>query len=229
VNYKIILDEAELDSFIQSLPKLLPHEVWYFCLFGRHKYDSSFPNTRDSGQLIRSVARNREELKEKIKRMEVPVGSLSRDGAVATQQCLAAYIAVNPRSLIKANKGMLMETAKRFTEGQLDFNPISLSTTEIHRAVDRKFYVDFDYDGSDLEYVKDGIKLMLPDPSHYRILKTRGGFHLLVDLSKVKEFVHDWYQILSGLPGCDVKGSNTLTPIPGCTQGGFVPYFVSSF
>jgi hypothetical protein len=65
-HYKVILNEGLFDQFIDTLPDLLPHEVWYACLFGRPKYDASFPNTRDSGRLARIIARNREELKEKL-------------------------------------------------------------------------------------------------------------------------------------------------------------------
>ena len=229
--YKVVLDEQKLDSFIASLPELLEHEVWYVCLFGRHKYDPSFPNTRDSGQLVRITAGDKIELKSKIRRMEVPLGSYVRDNVVATNECLAAYIAVNPRSLIRANKAMLIELATRVADGNLNFSPMSLSTTCIHRAVDRKFYVDFDFDfgekgeaGFDMQKLKEA----LPSPDMYRILRTRGGFHILVELAKVRELKTKWHPILASIEGCDVKGSNTLTPIPGCTQGGFTPYFMET-
>jgi hypothetical protein len=60
------------------------------------------------------------------------------------------------------------------------------------------------------------------------VLKTRGGFHLIVDLEKIKGVKTNWHKELSALPGCDVKGADNLTPVSGCTQGGFVPYFVES-
>jgi len=223
MNYNIILNESILDEFISFLPDMEDSEVFYFCLFGRHKYCPSFPNTKDSGQLARVVAR-KHELKEKIRRLETPLGSYSRDGAVAPPEALAMYIGLNPRSLVKANKTLLMELAKRFADGDIDFNPISLATTEIHKATNRKFFVDFDYDNTEPEEHLPVIEKTLPKEA-YKILKTRGGFHLIVNLAQVKD-VKDWYKALSALPKCDVKGSNNLTPIPGCTQGGFTPHFV---
>jgi hypothetical protein len=146
MNYNVIADPAKFNEFVEFLPELLSHEVYYFCLFGRHKYDPAFPNTKDSGQLARLTARNKEDLIEKVKRLEVPIGAYSRDGIVASNNALALYIALNPRNLIKANKGILVEVATRFAEGHTDFNPVSVAHTQIHHATDRKLFVDFDFD-----------------------------------------------------------------------------------
>lgn len=229
MHYQVICAEEILDAFIATLPELERHEVWYICLFGRHKYDPLFPNTKDSGQLARVVARNKYELKEKLRRLETPLGSYTRDGVTASQECLATYMTMNPRSLIRANKLLAVQMMTQIIDGDLDFNPISLSTTAIHKAVDRKFVVDFDFD--DVEPEASGhhltkIRDIFPDRGMYRVLKTRGGFHLLVDLKAIKSLKSNWHQELSKLPNCDVRGTATLTPVPGCTQGGFIPYFI---
>ncbi len=228
-NYRIIQDEWILNPFLDTLPPLEKHEVWYLVLMGRHKYDPNFPNSGDAGQLARVTARDASEIKEKLRRMESPIGSYTRDGTIASQQCLGTYITMNPRSLIKANRMLLVDVATRISESQFDFNPISLATTCIHRAVDRKFVVDFDFDGSDVDSMLPKIREILPHTDMYRILLTRGGFHLLVNLENVRLRVlkNQWHQAISKLPGCDIRGSDTLTPIPGCTQGGFIPRFIA--
>ena len=223
-HYKIITDEAKLDEFINFLPDIEDTEVYYLCLFGRHKYAPEFPNTKDSGQLAR-VASRKSDLKEKIRRLEAPLGSYSRDGAIAPQEALAVYIGLNPRSLIKANRKLLVELATRIADGDLSFNPISAATTEIHRATSRKFFVDFDYDNAVPSDYLPAIQSVLPDKA-YRILVTRGGFHLVVELSKIEGAKKEWHKNLSSLPNCDVRGTNNLTPVPGCTQGGFTPHFI---
>ena len=224
MNYKIITDEAKLDEFIALLPDITDTEVYYLCLFGRHKYAAEFPNAKDSGQLAR-IASRKGDLKEKIHRLESPVGSYSRDGAVAPQEALAVYIGLNPRSLVKANKNLLITLATRIAEGDTTFNPITAATTEVHRALSRKFFVDFDYDEVEPADYLPRIKDILPAEA-YRILKTRGGFHLIVELEKAKTVKGNWHKALSALPKCDVRGANNLTPVPGCTQGGFTPYFI---
>lgn len=224
LNYKVILDEEKLNSFINFLPCLTEDEAYYLCLFGRHKYDNNFPNTKDSGQLIRSYAFDKEDLKYKLKRLEVPFGSLQRNGTVASNECLATFITINPRSLPKANKELGLEIVRRMADGQLNFNPVGLAFTYLHKAVSRKKYVEFDYDvKDDYKGHVETIKGILPHDS-FKILKTRGGIHCLVELEKTPKV--NWYQELCKLPECDVRGTHMLTPIAGCTQGGFCPYFV---
>jgi hypothetical protein len=226
--YKIILDEQKLDDFITWLPQNQDDEVYYICLFGRHKYCAEFPNTKDSGQLARIIAR-KHEIKEKIRRLEAPIGSYSRDGIVAPQECLAMYIGLNPRSLPKANKQLLMELAKRIVDGDINFSPISSATTEIHRAMGTKYFVDFDFD-IQYSYKIEDYTLIFDEVLYkgcYRILQTKGGFHLIVDLQLAKNAIRqNWYKELTNIANCDVKGTDCLTPIPGCTQGNFCPYFV---
>lgn len=224
--YNIIADEPELDRHLADLPVLNDDEVWYICLFGRHKYDRTFPNTKDSGQLARVVATDAADFKEKLRRMECPVGSFSRDGAVASQECLAVYATMNPRSLKRANKIMFLEMAQRTADGEMGYNPVSLANTSLHKAAGRKFYVDFDFDDQHPEVLLPEINRLLPEPGMFRLLRTRGGFHLLVVLDRVRHLKTQWHKQLSALPGCDVRGSDTLTPVPGCTQGGAVPRFV---
>lgn len=225
MNYQIICDETKLDEFISFLPDIEDTEVYYLCLFARHKYAVEFPNAKDSGQLAR-VASRKSDLKEKIRRLECPIGSFSRDGIVAPQNSLAVYIGLNPRSFIQANKRLLIELATRIASGDLSFNPISAATTEIHKAISRKFFVDFDYDLVDPADYLPKIKEILPVGA-YKVLKTRGGFHLIVELAKMNNPPQkNWHKLLSSLPNCDVRGSKNLTPVPGCTQGGFVPFFL---
>lgn len=220
--YKVLLDEEKLDAFIDFLPALEANEVYYLSLFGRHKYAHSMPNLRDN-QLARFTS-SKEALKEKILRLECTFGGYKRDGIDVPQEALALYIAANPRNMIKANKELLVELAKRFANGEPAFNPLSLARTAIHHATSRKVFVDFDYDNIDPQTHLPAIKELLPNDA-YRILKTRGGFHLLVLLANAPK--SNWFKPLAALDGCDVKGSGTMIPVPGCCQGDFCPYLWS--
>lgn len=226
-NYQIVTDEKTLDDFIETLPNTTENEVFYLCLFGRHKYCSTWKNAKDHNQLARFLAR-KNQIKEKIRRLECPLGSFTRDGVPAPQECLALYVGLNPRSLARANRNLLVELAKRVADGQTGFNPVTLAHTEVHKAVGQKKYISFDIDGTppeDIQRCDEKIKRIIPVDS-YRLLITKGGFHIIVELDKVKEVKTPWYKELSAFTGCDVKGTDKLTPVPGCYQGGFAPYFM---
>jgi hypothetical protein len=61
------------------------------------------------------------------------------------------------------------------------------------------------------------------DACHF--LLTRGGFHLLIELSKItKEFDKTWYKAITSIEGVDICGDNVI-PVVGCFQGGYVPSF----
>ena len=223
MNYKVILDEKELDNFLGLLPDHSDSEVYYLSMFGRHKYCKDFPNMRDDGQLSRFISK-KSQIKEKLLRLESPIGSYIRNDFQVPQEALALYICMNPKSLLRANRNLHIEMAKRLANGELNFSPISLATTEIHKAADRKFFVDFDFDnvaGTKELYAK--VLEIFPSEDCFKCIKTRGGVHILVLLEKVKGLKSKWYQALSALPGCDVRSSDALTPIPGCTQGNYTP------
>lgn len=209
--YKILKDEDKFNEFVSFLPDLETNEVYYLCLFARHKYS---PNTQDK-QLVRFTS-NKENLREKVLRLEC-----NEDGYKVPQEALALYISLNPRNIAKANKNLLIELATSLAEGNIEFNPLSFAMTAIHKAIGNKHLVDFDYDGIQLAEHIDKINKLVVD---YKILVTRGGFHLLVKTNG-NHPNKNWFRELSKLEGCDIKGSNTIIPFAGCVQGGFVPYF----
>jgi len=213
MNYSILKNEAKFDEFVNLLPDLQDNEVYYLALFARQKY-TEIP-IKDSNVL--RFTSKKEHLKEKIMRLECPFGGYKLDNVTVPQDALALYIGLNPRNIVKANKTLLVELAQGFADGK-NVNPLSTALTAIHKAIDRKTFVDFDYDGIAPEQHLPRIKEIIPE---FKILKTKGGFHLIVTLAKTPKT--NWFKELAALDGCDVKGSNTLIPVPGCTQGNFVP------
>jgi hypothetical protein len=222
MNYKIIKDEKLLKEFINWLPELNENEQYYVTLFFRKKYCNIVKS--DKCQLKRFTSK-KEYLYDKIKQLECSIGSYKIDGIELPNEGLALYISINPRDLEKATKNSLINFANKITEKYSNYNPHQEVLTEIQKSCSRKIFMDFDFDNIDLLEFKEKIKNNINDEC-CTFLKTRGGFHLLIEVDKINEqYKKTWYNFLSKQSGCDdVRGDN-LVPVVGCCQGDFIPYF----
>jgi hypothetical protein len=224
MNYQIIKDESLLNDFIEWLPELAQGEVFYVALFARKKY---CPELRSNDKVqCKRFTTQKDYLLSKIRQLECPVGAYMMKDRPIPQEALALYVTVNPRDLALAAKNGLIKLEQLITQEYNGYNPHQEIMSEIHRACRRKVWFDFDFDGVELEptlaQVSEAINMEC-----VKVLKTHGGFHVLIKLNDIHpSFVKTWHRDISAIAGVDVRGDN-LIPVPGCTQGGFVPHFIS--
>ena len=226
-NYKIIQDEKALLEFIEWLPELKTNEKFYLCLFARKKYAPEGSKlTSDKSQLKRFVA-DKKFLFSKIKQLECALGSYTTsNGHPVPEESLALYITPNPRDLEKATKNALIKFAHQVTEKTAVFSPQSEILSIIQTSASNKEYLDFDFDGIEPEIVLNAIEGKI-NKNALTFVKTRGGFHVLVKMGLVEnQYKKTWYNTLTSVVGCDIRGDNLL-PVIGCVQGGFTPHFIS--
>jgi hypothetical protein len=224
MNYTIIQDEQRLRDFIDWLPDLKKGETYYVSLLARSKYAAPGVLGSDKAQLKRFTS-DKDFLYNKIKQLECPIGAYASKTGDIPQAALALYINPNPRSLEAAAKASLIKFAQLITKDYNGYNPHQEVMSEIQKACARKVYFDLDYDHVELESVMSVARECL-NVDCLKVLKTRGGFHVLVALDKLdKRYAKSWYKAMTSIPGCDIKGDN-LIPVPGCVQGGFVPHFL---
>jgi len=233
MNYEIIKDMAILEDFLGFLPDLEPHEQFYVCLFSRSKYCNSISGIThiktDKQQLKRFTA-TKETLIQKIQQLECPLGTYYQKQIQIPQESLALYINPNPRDFIKATRNGLIRFAHLMAEQYSSnaYNPHQEIMSEIQKAKSRMVYFDMDIDDvtmEDLPMMKDLIARYI-NIDAVTILQTRGGFHILVKLDKIeKEYSKTWHNNLNRMLEVDISG-DCMIPVPGCTQGNFMPKFI---
>lgn len=231
--YKIIQNPHELESFIEFLPECGRNEQFYCTLLARSKYLEDKTLIKSDKQALKRFTSSKSMLFTKIKQLETRFGNYFLDGNIIPQEALALYIMPNPRDLHLAGKNLLVTLANLITKEYSGWNPQKEAMNEIQKTSSNRRFIDFDYDTKldESQFVKNylveesEIKFKI-NHNALHIIKTRGGFHVLVEINKVApEFKKSWYQSLSTFS--DVQG-DCLLPVPGCVQGplDFMPYII---
>jgi hypothetical protein len=226
MNYKIINDEQKLRDFINWLPELEPHETYVINLFARNKYCKDICHINSDKAQMKRFATTKDWMFRKIKQLESEVGTYWQQAIPIPQEALALYITVNPRSQVKAAKNLLVKLADLITKPYNSYNVSAEAMSELQKATSRKIYFDIDIDDEQVLDIKGELKGKINEDA-VTFLITKNGLHVLVELNKIaEEYRKTWWNDLNKLPGADVKGSDAMIPVPGCTQGNFTPYFL---
>lgn len=233
MNYQVIKDIELLKEFVKWLPELQVNECFYMCLFARSKYvknedgSNKFPHIKtDKAQLKRFLVSDKKTMIDKIRQLEVAVGAYkTKDGDDIPQEALALYITPNPRNQRKAMLHCMKKFCDILETNSTGFNIQQEALSSIQKSASRKVYYDLDFDDKTLDFLKPNMANFLNEDA-VTYLKTRGGYHALVELKKIDpKFSKTWYNKVMTLEP-DVTGESNMIPVVGCTQGEFIPHFV---
>lgn len=222
--YKVVSDTQALADFINWLPQLQAGETYYCALLARSKYvrDLGLGTFNSDRHQCSRFLSNPDRLAAKIKQTEAPLGSYVIKDIEIPQEALAFYMNVNPRSHLKAQPLMAEKIIASLATRSTDVNLQQMAMTAVHRTVGRKLFVDFDFDDVDISDIIKNVRDAI-NPEAVSVVTTRGGYHTLVRLDAVEQkFKNAWYKCFRSVAGVDVVG-DTLLPVPGTIQGGFVP------
>jgi hypothetical protein len=235
MNYTVITNEKLLIDFINWLPELQDNECYYLCLFARSKYaknedgSNKFPHIKtDKSQLKRFIAYKKEYIIDKIRHLEVKLGAYkTKDGADVPQEALALYINVSPRDQYGAMFILMRKLIDIQESSGKNFNIHAEALSAIQKSGKKKKFFDFDLYGEGMELkVSQSLDYTKINKECLNFLKTRGGMHIIVELSKIApEFKNTWYKYMTSNFEVDIKGDNMI-PVPGTYQGGFTPHFI---
>lgn len=230
--YKIINDEDELLKFIDFLPELEDSEFYYFCLFARKKYAPESGLKGDRASLKRFTSQKKDII-EKIKQLEIKKGYYKFAGVEVPTESLVLYLMPNPRSVKIASQILLIELTKRAYNNNFNYNLHQEALTAYQKAKSRTCFQDFEYDvdkNNKQEEIQKIVNLLNEylNSGSYSIVESRGGIHVLVDPSKIDgNLKKSYFMKLQSIPGYDKETElDMFLPVPGCTQGNFIPRLI---
>jgi hypothetical protein len=197
-------------------------------LLARNKYCDGITHIKDDREQLRRLLVTKDVMLDKIRQMECPLGCYKQRATEIPQEAIAMYINPNPRDMIKGASRTVVELFEKVVNSPgLILDAQSIAMTHIHKSKSRTVFAHFDYDTME---PSDWMKLAIGtyiNPEACSIIKTRGGFHVLVRPELVSaEFKTRWFTKLISLGQEITPTGDMIMPIPGCMQGGFTPFFV---
>lgn len=229
-NYQIIQQEAALVEFIETV---LPdtNGFFYVSLLARKKWCEDAGLKADKSQLKRLTSK-KGMIVDKIRQLEIAQGAYKIHGMAVPQEALGLYITPNERNNKVATFDLIQTLLSKIQNDQFEFNLHQEALSCLQKS-GIKTYFDLDIDFEDRDKIDFSIGNNLCtvlNKEALTIIRTRGGFHVLVELDKIASpFKKSWYNAVQNVvpAGCTVTmNGDNLIPVVGCCQGGFTPHIV---
>ena len=234
MNYKFIGDESELIKFVDGLRDLGDNEKYLMCLFARKKYDSTGLLKSDKSQIKRLIS-TKENIINNIKKLQVEVGLYTFDGEPIPEDCFVLYINPTPRDT-RLSYFNILKTISDSIMNEKFINPTSMVLNCVHKSKSKRGVFDVDLDllpNVNEHYTFDDINKLIVDNDvlpfeAFDLVRTRGGFHVLVKLDLVpNNYKKSWHNNFNKLFKSNkdifedvMMNGDGFIPISGTLQGG---------
>ena len=242
--YDILIDKDEFAKFCSMvLPNLENDEQFYCSLLARNKWNKE-SNIGSKVQLKRFTSGN-EYLMQKLSQLETKIGSYQDKNNPIPQANLGVYIMPNPRSLFNAGQDLINEISRNTKKRVYHMNPQSMALSCIQTNCNRKIYYDLDVDIKNLNnkqryigsILTNLVCLNLNKNEDFFVIETKNGCHILLKIENMVERLgRNWFKQIESIvrthnrycaDAANIEmNEDNLLPIPGCTQGGFIPKLI---
>ena len=244
----LLIDEIMLRSFCESvLHSLMDDEVYIVMLAARKKYDDTLRRSTEMLDTLILRDNSSDYIYRKLKKF-LYVGEhddIYYDNTAESNipsKSMVAYIDIAPKSTIKAFIKFTKDYLDRIYElhtNSIFGNSINVNNYRVFKKFTTNFFsclaqstsqrnhIIVDIDKKDKRLLKSTLNKIynqFPKEEHNYIQwvsETRGGYHIILEYTKpLSEFLHKTIKPSSKY--IEVNNKNTMTPIPGTLQGGFL-------
>lgn len=238
--YKFIYDEEQVKHFHSLLSPLKDDEAYFVSLSARNKY------LTQEERLAIDLGRTEMFARKLVKRSDYETfirilrtyevndgGYTSRSNIPLPEKCIVLYANINPVSGMKALKEFYEKSTQLLfdlaTDKEAGKRLASLDTELMNcyqRAKGTRTFLDIDFDIPEIDLVKDVCSDLKNHNVIYHIIKTKSGFHVLVQRDTLK---YNYTEVVKKANDEAIKkyghaevvvNTNEMVPIPGCTQAG---------
>ncbi len=175
-----------------------------------------------------------------IRSMEVNYGGYtSRNDSVLPSKCMVVYCNINPSSGKKTLKEFYSKTQEFLFNGDQDFqfghlDSVLMSCYQRNRGSRNLLDIDFDIPEEGESHVRDFCTELQTDNVKYHVIKTRSGFHVLLEKDTVHFNYPEMVEIFDTRACMEfgedhvevVVNKNEMVPVPGTIQSDFEVHFV---
>lgn len=218
---KLIHDNEMLDSFLSFIAAnandFTNVNPYYMHLLYRGKDDTALKNHTT---ILHRMFGTTAQVGKELRKLDI----LTEQGFYSGfEEGMCSYFSVNARDSIDAKTKVAHELINALgTSEPRNLRSIVENSVQSARPVGKYLILDYDIDNIDIPQVRQ----WMTDISVQGFgIKTKGGYHLCIDTSVLKE--KRTSEIDSLILRADQKGRHILSPMPGTMQRGFpVTYFL---
>jgi len=217
----VLIDEKLTQEFL-SLLETNENDICFISIALRRKY---YPELEKEKVFLHRFISKKKHLINDLKNLP---SQFFYKGQPVPNDALVVWFKINHRSLKKATRDAMKVLTDNLYSDKVE-NPLEVTLNALQEACDKVKYQSFDYDvtNENVETTLEQIYVAVNQDATF-VVKTKNGFHLIVDVTKIDKEHKNYYNNLVKIKGIDQKGDINV-PLAGCVQGGYIPHILKKF